>query len=1185
MEQDSPGGDFELSEVLSGTLYDVRLWNTVRAEHEIAASHNQRFDTARLPDELIANWQMDRLSGDSKVVDVVSGNQLAIRHTTATGFTASTPVTGLTVTEGAANGTVLGSLMVSTTAPAENLVRDPHFAYSGTSLNPLYNNGEVIGDAGLWLVDSGNVELVTDFQTTPIGGYGIDLDGLTPGSISQTLSTEVGRTYQINFTFSGNFDANGDKTVRVSTGATSSDFSLSMPSGWTKDNLLWQQRSMRFVANSTDTTLSFSSQSASGSHGPIIGDVSVVELSDSIAILLSANPDLNYDPHTGKFYQLISTPGNWATAHASALATQLNGVAGQLVTIGSEYENTLARSLAGNNIHLGLSDQTTEGEWYWQSGSSDAELMWSGGNSGSAQNGFYNNWSGSEPNNHNDNEDHAVMFYVSGLWNDAKPSENYLTLIEWDAADVLQASEFTYNIQTDTTSAYTIDTNTGALSVANGSAIDFESAAANDITVRVTGSNGEYHDETLTIAVLDRPAPVIAAIEPATLTYTENDLPVPVSTTLTVVDPDNATLESATVAVRSGFYYPGDLLQFADYGPFTSNWNAANGVLTINGPATTAEWEAALRTVTYMNSTDDPMPGPVFFDFTAYDGFEHSTVAYRRGDVVAVNDAPALDDGVFPGIPEDSTDPAGQTITDIFSGQYSDADGDLTQLRFVPAADYFGVAPTLTAIGIDDSYTGGWSVTSAVVTDLTVRGGSTPFAQDASVIQPNVTPVGPTGLATGVTLNTNGGNDAYLFANDGGALLGGLQAITIETQFAVDTTLTFTPLLSYATPAYSNDLLLAIENDGTIFFHINDQRTDVPVDYPILLDGNRHSLAVSWDSLHGDVAFYIDGNLIHTSTGLQAGYIINAAGSLVFGQDQDSVNGEYDPDQQLQGTLFDLRIWSEARTAAEVAQTHQHRLHADTLPTGLIANWQMDGFDSTGQIVDVVGGNNLSVVHIAGAPFTAGTATAVLSVPEDAGDGTVVGYLAPQSSTQVEDLVQDGRFTSAGATAAQNYTAGQTIGGGDGFWTVAGGDVDVQGDWDGTSPLGGPAVDLDGALPGGSISQTIPTEAGNVYQLQFAFSGNFGDSTSKSMTVSAGGENATFTIDPPEGWAKDSLLWNQRSMTFTATSDSTLLIFASNSTAGDRGPVIGDVRVVELSDAVSSILAANTRGPRRCHRK
>jgi len=498
MEQDSPGGDFELSEVLSGTLYDVRLWNTVRAEHEIAASHNQRFDTARLPDELIANWQMDRLSGDSKVVDVVSGNQLAIRHTTATGFTASTPVTGLTVTEGAANGTVLGSLMVSTTAPAENLVRDPHFAYSGTSLNPLYNNGEVIGDAGLWLVDSGNVELVTDFQTTPIGGYGIDLDGLTPGSISQTLSTEVGRTYQINFTFSGNFDANGDKTVRVSTGATSSDFSLSMPSGWTKDNLLWQQRSMRFVANSTDTTLSFSSQSASGSHGPIIGDVSVVELSDSIAILLSANPDLNYDPHTGKFYQLISTPGNWATAHASALATQLNGVAGQLVTIGSEYENTLARSLAGNNIHLGLSDQTTEGEWYWQSGSSDAELMWSGGNSGSAQNGFYNNWSGSEPNNHNDNEDHAVMFYVSGLWNDAKPSENYLTLIEWDAADVLQASEFTYNIQTDTTSAYTIDTNTGALSVANGSAIDFESAAANDITVRVTGSNGEYHDETLT---------------------------------------------------------------------------------------------------------------------------------------------------------------------------------------------------------------------------------------------------------------------------------------------------------------------------------------------------------------------------------------------------------------------------------------------------------------------------------------------------------------------------------------------------------------------------------------------------------------------------------------------------------------------------------------------------------------
>ena len=59
--------------------------------------------------------------------------------------------------------------------------------------------------------------------------------------------------------------------------------------------------------------------------------------------------------------------------------------------------------------------------------------------------------------------------------------------------------------------------------------------------------------------------------------------------------------------------------------------------------------------------------------------------------------------------------------------------------------------------------------------------------------------------------------------------------------------------------------------------------------YPQLLDGERHHVAVSWDSSTGAVDFYVDGAFVEGFTGYKPGQTIAAGGELVFGQDQDSV--------------------------------------------------------------------------------------------------------------------------------------------------------------------------------------------------------------------------------------------------------------------------------------------------------
>ena len=151
-------------------------------------------------------------------------------------------------------------------------------------------------------------------------------------------------------------------------------------------------------------------------------------------------------------------------------------------------------------------------------------------------------------------------------------------------------------------------------------------------------------------------------------------------------------------------------------------------------------------------------------------------------------------------------------------------------------------------------------------------------------------------------------------------------------------------------------------------------------------------------------------------------------------------------------------------------------------------------------------------------------------------------------------------------------------------WTVVGTGSRVA-DYIGTrfdTPYGDRSVDLDGYYTGqignGGITQDIVTVAGGVYELTFALAGNpEGGPSLKTMTVSAGDVvDRLFSFDTT-GYTMQNMGWTTESLTFTALSGTTTLLFQSTTNAPGYpigyGPVLDNVSVVAVPVPGSVLLA------------
>jgi VCBS repeat-containing protein len=379
---------------------------------------------------------------------------------------------------------------------------------------------------------------------------------------------------------------------------------------------------------------------------------------------------------------------------------------------------------------------------------------------------------------------------IAGTVTDTAANDTFTSLTgNFSATDVDTGDGMTWSVgggtvQVGTYGTLTLNASTGGYTyVVNAAAVNALQAGSTPtdvFTATVTDTAGATTTQTLTVTVTgvnDRP---VGTVSGGATTFTEGNnvvsTPVVIDSGVTVSDVDNANLTGATVSIGSGFATGQDVLGFTTMGSITGSYNATTGVLTLSGTATVAQYQAALRTVTYTNTSETPSTAARTINFVVNDGQalnNLSTVSSKTINVVSIDDAPV---NVVPGaqtMAEDATKVFSTgngnaiTVSDVDSGTLtttvSVTNGTLTALAFAGAtitnngsgsvtingtaaaingalngliytstADYHG-SPTLTVLTSDGTSTDSDTVTVTVTPVVDIAADSATTLEDSAV--------------------------------------------------------------------------------------------------------------------------------------------------------------------------------------------------------------------------------------------------------------------------------------------------------------------------------------------------------------------------------------------------------------------------------------------------------------------
>jgi len=155
-----------------------------------------------------------------------------------------------------------------------------------------------------------------------------------------------------------------------------------------------------------------------------------------------------------------------------------------------------------------------------------------------------------------------------------------------------------------------------------------------------TGTNNPLAISLVNVSKENDP-PVLASVENTALAYTENSSGLPVSSTIQVTDVDSV-ISSATISIVGNFTAGEDELIFNNFAGITASYNVANGVLQLNGTASVTDYEAALRSIEYRNTSDTPNTLTRTVAFQVKDQTDNSNTTTRDIDITPDNDAPEL---------------------------------------------------------------------------------------------------------------------------------------------------------------------------------------------------------------------------------------------------------------------------------------------------------------------------------------------------------------------------------------------------------------------------------------------------------------------------------------------------------------------------------------------------------------
>ncbi len=426
------------------------------------------------------------------------------------------------------------------------------------------------------------------------------------------------------------------------------------------------------------------------------------------------------------------------------------------------------------------------------------------------------------------------------------------------AVDPDAGDSHTYSLTDDAGGRFTIDTNTGQVTVANGALLDFESATSHDITIRTTDSGGLTYTETFTINVTDLNEAPTFTITPAT---GDEDTAIPLSITIGDLEPGatqsvvignvptGATLSAGTDNLDGTWTLtPGELTGLTITPPLHSD---ADFTLTVTGYSDDGSTVVS-STPENLVVTVDPVADAPNLTVTGTatgteDGSQHVTFPSSITDIEG-NPNFSLTVG---NVPTGATLSAG---TDNGDGTWTLGAGDLTDLIITPPA------------GDDTNFT--------LSLDATADVSSTPINETFDVGAGAFTYADDTFRSTSAPAYASGNAGAGLGETGGGlqVQLGGIDDVDIfgmsggwqTTINVTDTstgTLTFrynmTQAANYESDEFSQVL---VSVDGTLFGSGGN-------DYVAQITGNGNggpAQSTGWQTFTVDIGTLAPGN--HTIT-------------------------------------------------------------------------------------------------------------------------------------------------------------------------------------------------------------------------------------------------------------------------------------------------------------------------------
>jgi len=151
-------------------------------------------------------------------------------------------------------------------------------------------------------------------------------------------------------------------------------------------------------------------------------------------------------------------------------------------------------------------------------------------------------------------------------------------------------------------------------------------------TVEFLVNDGDAGSNTATKAIdITTPppniAPVVTTSDGAT-PYGNGDPAVAVDGGVTVSDANDTNLEGARVSVTGGYEAGTDTLTFEDQGAITGTYDPENGILTLSGTASIADYQTALQSIKFQTSGTAVEPSKTI-KFVVNDGEADSNAATK----------------------------------------------------------------------------------------------------------------------------------------------------------------------------------------------------------------------------------------------------------------------------------------------------------------------------------------------------------------------------------------------------------------------------------------------------------------------------------------------------------------------------------------------------------------------------